>query len=38
MFLVQSHETLVYWEMENSMCEQLLKEFKVLCLEASLYH
>jgi hypothetical protein len=25
MFLVQSHETSIYWEMANSMGEQILK-------------
>lgn len=28
MFLVQSHETLVYWEMVNVMCEQILKKIQ----------
>jgi hypothetical protein len=28
MFIVQSHETLVYWEMENFMCEQILKRIQ----------
>jgi hypothetical protein len=25
MILVQSHETSIYWEMENFICEQILK-------------
>jgi hypothetical protein len=33
MFLVQSHETSIYWEMENSMCEQILKRIQSVVLK-----